>query len=431
MQETVAPAAAPAGRTHVSQRGAPPAETTAIENVALEDDSDRVKTGIPELDRVLGGGLVSGFYALLAGEPGSGKSTLSNQLLVEMRRAGRNVFVTSGEESKTQIKMRLNRLTNGDIPDGMQISTETCAERIYATIMGGNYDIAVIDSVNTVFSEVVGGEPGGMAQMSAAAAIFQRAAKDSGTPIILIGQVTKDNTVAGPRKLEHAVDAFLIFEGDRHDQYRILRAMKNRFGATDEIGVFEMTGNGLEAITDPSRLFLNDRSSPASGVVITCALEGSRPVFCELQALTNPVYHQGATPMRSATGVDRSRMTMLLAVMQRKARFRKIGQSDVFLNIANGLKVIEPSIDLAVCVAVASAMTGRPVRDKLCVMGEVSLVGDVRKVPQAERRQKEAERQGLETPIFEGELRTIIEQCLASEVLDAPEPELELAEAAA
>jgi DNA repair protein RadA/Sms len=407
--------AAPAGKRAVSERRAPPAAFTSVLEAGAAGEIERMSSGIPELDRVLGGGFVPGFYGLIAGEPGAGKSTLTNQLAVAMSRAGRRVGIASGEESNQQIKLRLDRLTDNNTPD-IGVSNEVSAERLYQSIAGGEFDLLIIDSVNTVFSEEVPGEPGGPQQMRACAAIFQRAAKEHGTSVFLVGQVTKDNAVAGPRMLEHAVDAFLIFEGDRREQYRILRAMKNRFGSTDEIGVFEMTGHGLEAVEDPSALFVTGRDFPAPGAVVTAAIEGTRPVLCEIQALVNP--SNLPQPVRASRGLDVNRSRLLLAVLARKAGYRKLGQSDVFLNVAGGLKVDEPSIDLAVCAAIASAATGRPVKDKLCVIGEVTLLGEVRRPNQADRRAHEAERQGLETPPFEGKLADVLEKVLVAESIE-------------
>jgi DNA repair protein RadA/Sms len=411
------PESAPAGKTHVAQRKAPAADLVAIEDVELSDESARISSGIAEFDRVLGGGFVPGFYGLLAGDPGAGKSTLTNQAVVSLRRQGKNVAIFSGEESAKQIKIRLARLTDGDVPDGIMISSETSAERIYQALEGGSYDLAVIDSVNTVFSEEQSGEPGGQQQMRAAASIFREAAKQSGTPIILVGQVTKDSNVAGPRMLEHTVDAFLMFEGDRREQYRILRAMKNRFGSTDEIGVFEMTNHGLEVVEDPSSLFITGRDFPAPGAVITAIIEGTRPVLCEVQSLVTP--SSLPVPIRASRGLDPRRVQLLLAVLGRRAKFpAKIYQNDVFLNIAGGLKVDEPAVDLAICAAVASSATGRPVKSGLCVFGEVTLLGEVRKASQSERRQKEAERQGLKAPIYEGTLRDVLEDILAPDAVE-------------
>lgn len=411
----VVPDAAPAGQKAISERKRSPANFVDIAEVGADQSLERISSGIAELDRVLGGGFVPGFYGLIAGEPGSGKSTLTNQLAVAMTKAGQKVAIVSGEESAEQIRIRLNRLTGGDVPK-IPVSSEVSAERIYSAISGGEFDLVIIDSINSVFSEVMSGEAGGPQQMRACAAIFQRVAKEHGTAVFLVGQVTKDNTVAGPRMLEHAVDAFLVFEGDRREQLRILRAMKNRFGSTDEIGVFEMTSQGLEAVADPSALFTSVRDPNIPGAVTTAVIEGSRPVLCELQSLATP--SNLPQPIRASRGLDPKRSQMLLAVSSRRGGVRHVSQNDIYLNVAGGLRVDEPAIDLAICVAVASACSNRPVRPGWCIMGEVSLLGEVRKPTQFERRVNEAERQGLEAPLLVGKLDEIINKCLTEKIIE-------------
>ena len=409
--------AAPSGKKAISERRAPAAVFVSIDQVGSGQTLERLSSGLPELDRVLGGGFVPGFYGLIAGEPGAGKSTVTNQLAVAMTQQGRKVAIISGEESAEQIRIRLNRLTDSKVP-AIAVSSEVSAERIYSALAGGEYDLAIIDSINSGFSEEASGEPGGPQQMRACASIFQRIAKEQGTAIFLVGQVTKDNVVAGPRMLEHTVDAFLMFEGDRSEQYRILRAMKNRFGATDEIGIFEMTGRGLVTVIDPSALFISAREVSIPGAVTTVVIEGSRPVLCEVQALVTP--SNLPQPIRASRGLDPKRTQMLLAVLGRRGGCRGLSKDDVYLNIAGGLRVDEPAIDLAVCVAVASAQSGRPVKKKYCVIGEVSLLGEARHAPQFERRAGEAKRQGFEAPSFKGSLADAVESCLDSPATEPP-----------
>jgi DNA repair protein RadA/Sms len=414
VEEQAAPA--PAGRRPVDEMTVPAASSVSLREVAAVR-LDRLATGIPELDRVLGGGLVPGFYGIVGGEPGAGKSTLMTQMLASLARRQLKTIVFSGEESPEQTRLRFERVCSGELPP-VEISTETSAERIFRKIVEEGYDVAVIDSINTVFSEQSAGVAGSPSQMRDCAAVFQRAAKQHGACIFLVGQVTKDGDIAGPRMLEHTVDAFLMFEGDRRDQHRLLRALKNRFGTTDELGVFEMTGAGLEPVADPSGLFLSERDYPITGAAVTAVVEGSRPVLCEIQALVS--HSHLPQPVRAARGVDPKRLQMLLAVLARKGGLRKLAQSDVYVNVAGGLKIDEPGIDLAVCAAVASALSGRPVAARSCIVGEVSLLGEVRRAPQHERRAKEAERQGLRVPLVVGPLREAVERCLEQEALEEP-----------
>lgn len=377
---------------------------------------ERFSSGIPELDRVLGGGIVVGSYILVAGEPGAGKTTLTTQMLIELNRVGRKVGLISGEESAEQARMRFSRIAGeGKMPDGLDIGTEVVVERIIESVAGEGFDVLVIDSIQTVYSEDIPGAPGSISQLKGCGALLMQAAKQSGTTIVLIGQVTKSDEVAGPRALEHAVDAFLIFEGDRREQFRILRTMKNRFGSTDEIAAFEMTGRGLAAIDDPSALFCSDDTGGTPGSAVCALIEGTRPLLCQVEALVNP--SNQPMPTRSAHGIDQKRMQKLLAVLSRKCNFR-LGSCDVFLNVAGGLKADEPAIDLAICLAVASAYSKRPVKEKTCAFGEVSLLGLVRPVAQSERRKAEASRLGYTPYAPEGQLAQIIEKALSSEKVE-------------
>lgn len=356
----------------------------------------RVSTGIAELDRVLGGGLVRGSYIIISGEPGAGKTTMASEAAINLIKINAKVAYVSGEESESQAKLRFERLgASPDVLNKLPISTETSVERVCEAIMQSDYDLVIVDSIQTMISEGKPGAPGSIGQVTECGYKLQQAAKKSGTSVLLVGQVTKGGDMAGPRILEHTVDTVLSFEGDRKEQFRVLRAIKNRFGSTDEIGVFEMTSEGLKGIEDPSKLFVNDRDKTLAGAATAVIMEGTRPMLCEIQALVAP--SNIPMPVRSANGIDPKRAQMLIAVMSRKAGY-SLGSMDIFINVAGGLKVNEPAADLAVCLAIASAYESKPVLDKLCAIGEVSLLGEVRPAMQSERRKKEAERLGY-TPI--------------------------------
>lgn len=353
----------------------------------------RTKTGIGELDRVLGGGLVQGSYLVLAGEPGAGKTTLASEICMKLSKEGAKVGYVSGEESEAQARMRFQRLGWKEDTDIM-ISSETGVERVCSAVEQDGFDLLVVDSIQTMLSEQIPGAPGSVSQVRECGQHLLRAAKSGKTSVLLIGQVTKGGEMAGPRLLEHMVDAVLQFEGDRREQLRILRAVKNRFGTTDEIGVFEMTGEGLRGVDDPSKA-LAETSGALPGAALTATIEGSRPVVCEIQALVSP--SNAPQPARAVRGLDAKRVQMLLAVLQRSlgARF---GSFDVYVNVSGGLKVDDPGTDLAVCLALLSAIEDKPLKNRYCSYGEVSLLGLVRPAPQAERREKEAERLGY-TPL--------------------------------
>lgn len=375
-----------------------PATFTDLAEASADDArlAERIQTGMGELDRVLGGGLVPASYIVLAGDPGAGKTTMASKLVLSLNEAGKRCAYVSGEESIAQARLRFERLAGGKVPKGISITNEVSVERVIEAIAAHGFDLIVVDSVQTVYSEGIPGAPGSASQVRECAMKLMRAAKDHGTTVLLIGQVTKDSSIAGPRTLEHMVDCVLQFEGDRREQLRILRAIKNRFGTTDEIAVFEMTNEGLIGITDPSALFLeeeNDALRPGS--CLTAVIEGTRPVLCEVQALVAP--STLPQPIRSPRGLDTRRLQMLLAVLQRAAGIR-IGSMDVYVNVSGGLRIDDPGADLAVCLAVASAAADEPtpLRARLCAFGEVSLLGTVRPAGQAERRRKEAERLGIE-----------------------------------
>jgi DNA repair protein RadA/Sms len=350
-------------------------------------DAERITTGVPELDRVLGGGLVPSSLVLVGGEPGVGKSTLLLMALAAMSSERRAILVT-GEESAAQVKLRAERLGG---PADVEIVAETELESVCATLDQERPDVCVIDSVQTLYSAELGSTPGSVAQVREAAARLLRVAKECGVAVFLVGHVTKDGAVAGPRVLEHLVDCVLQFEGDRYREHRVLRAVKNRFGSTNEIGVFEMTATGLAGVPDPSSLFGRAEAGEI-GSAVACTLEGTRPLLLEIQALVAPT--DLAMPRRVATGLDPKRLAMLVAVLTRHARLA-LGQADVFVNVAGGVRIEEPGADLAVCLAVASAARGVPACAGLATFGEVGLTGKLRPVAQAERRVEECAKLGI------------------------------------
>jgi DNA repair protein RadA/Sms len=371
--------------------GTPSPERSAKPLLRLVDveavDAERIGTGVPELDRVLGGGLVPASLVLVGGEPGVGKSTLLLSAARDIARK-RRVLLVTGEESPAQVRLRAERLGGGG---NVEILAETELEAVCATLEGERPAVCVVDSVQTLYASELGSAPGSVAQVREAAARLLRVAKENGIAIFLVGHVTKDGAVAGPRVLEHLVDCVIQFEGDRYREHRVLRATKNRFGSTNEIGVFEMTATGLVGVPDPSALF--GRAEPGEvGSAVTCTLEGTRPILLEIQALVSPT--DLAMPRRVATGIDPKRLAMLVAVLSRHAGL-PLGQADVFVNVAGGVRVEEPGADLAVCLAVASAARGSPVREGLAAFGEVGLTGRLRPVAQAERRLEECTKLGI------------------------------------
>jgi DNA repair protein RadA/Sms len=351
------------------------------------EDAERIPTGVAELDRVLGGGLVPASLVLVGGEPGVGKSTLLLAALGHVSRTRRALLVT-GEESAAQVKLRAERLGG---TEGVEILAETDLDAIAATLEQERPDVCVIDSVQTLYSPDIGSAPGSVGQVREAAARLMRVAKESGVALFLVGHVTKDGSVAGPRVLEHLVDCVLHFEGDRYREHRILRAVKNRFGSTNELGVFEMTGTGLQGLPDPSELFGRTVGGEV-GAAVACVLEGTRPLLLEIQALVSPT--DLAMPRRVATGVDPKRLAMIVAVLGRHARLA-LGGADVFVNVAGGVRIDEPGADLAIALAVASAAKAAPVRDGTAAFGEIGLTGRLRPATQAERRLAECAKLGL------------------------------------
>jgi DNA repair protein RadA/Sms len=353
----------------------------------------RISTGIAEFDRAVGGGLVPGSAMLLAGDPGIGKSTLLLQIAAAVASAGKGAVYVSGEEAVDQVRLRALRLGLGTAP--VRLASVTSVRDILTTLQAESAPaLLVIDSVQTMHSDLIEGAPGTVSQVRASAQELIRFAKERGTALILVGHVTKDGSIAGPRVLEHMVDAVLGFEGERSHQYRILRAVKNRFGGTDEIGVFAMEGAGLAEVPNPSALFLTRRDDPVSGTAIFPALEGTRPVLVEIQALTVRLA-SGATPRRSAVGWDSSRLAMLLAVLEARCGV-SFATAEVYLNVAGGYKLSDPAADLAVAAALVSALSERPVPAEAVVMGEVALSGEVRPAAHTQLRLKEAAKLGFE-----------------------------------
>ena len=362
---------------------------TLLADVDLTD-TPRLPSGFQEFDRVLGGGIVPGSVVLLGGEPGIGKSTLLLQAAARVAHSVGPVLYASGEESEHQVKARGDRLGVGDAP--LYLLAETCLERILDEVTRLNPALLIVDSIQTVFSLKLQSAPGSIGQVKEAATHLLFTAKGTNLPTVLVGHITKDGSLAGPKALEHIVDTVLYFEGERHHSHRIVRAVKNRFGAVNELGVFEMTGAGLHAVPNPSRLFLSERASSVPGSAVLCSIEGSRPILLEVQALVSSGNFE--TARRTASGIEQSRLSLLLAVLEKRAGLAVAGD-DVFVNIAGGLTVSEPAVDLGVVAAVASSLRNRPVRQGTVVFGEVGLAGEVRGTTQAALRVKEASQLGF------------------------------------
>ena len=368
---------------------APPIVPMPITEVP-ETEEPRISTGRGELDRVLGGGLVPGSLVLVGGEPGIGKSTLLLEVCNVLANDGRTVLYVSGEESAAQIKLRAQRL--GVSSPRLLVLAETDLEAILGAAEQTRPQVVVIDSIQTVYTSALPSAPGSVVQVRESTAELLRFAKGTGTVALLIGHVTKEGQIAGPRLLEHIVDTVLYFEGDRQHAYRILRATKNRFGSTNEIGVFEMRPEGLAEVSNPSAAFLSQRAREAPGSAVICALEGSRPLLIEVQALVTATVF--GMPRRTASGVDYNRMVVLLAVLEKRAGLH-LGSQDVYVSVAGGVTVDEPAADLGVAAAVASSLRNRPVDETVVVVGEVGLAGELRAVPQLEKRLQEAARLGF------------------------------------
>jgi DNA repair protein RadA/Sms len=352
-------------------------------------DVDRSPTGMEELDRALGGGIVEGGVVLIGGDPGIGKSTLLLQALDALQRKGMNTLYVTGEESGAQVALRSRRL--GLANSQVQVLAEIQLEKILATLQSERPNIAVIDSIQTVYSDQLTSAPGSVAQVRECAAHLTRAAKATGTAIVLVGHVTKEGALAGPRVLEHMVDTVLYFEGDTHSSFRLIRAIKNRFGAVNEIGVFAMTEKGLKGVSNPSAIFLSQHEEPVAGSCVMVTLEGTRPLLVEIQALVDS---GGPSPRRLSVGLERDRLAMLLAVLHRHAGVACMDQ-DVFVNAVGGVRISEPAADLAVMLAITSSLRGKPLPKGFIAFGEVGLAGEVRPAPRGQDRLKEAAKLGF------------------------------------
>ncbi len=403
-------AAGPSGKTLGAGKG---------RKVALGDLSDidkplpRMASGIDEFDRVLGGGMVPASAILVGGDPGIGKSTLLLQAAASFARSGKKAIYVSGEEAPSQIRMRAQRLDLTDAP--VKLAAETNLRDIITTLEAERPDVAIIDSVQTMWADHVDSAPGSVSQVRATAHELVTFAKRRGVAVILVGHVTKDGQIAGPRVVEHMVDTVLYFEGERGHQFRILRAVKNRFGPADEIGVFEMTGSGLQQVTNPSALFLSDRENKTSGSVVFAGMEGTRPVLVEIQALVaqSPL----ATPRRNVVGWDSSRLSMILAVLESRCGIG-FGNMDVYLNIAGGMRISEPAADLAVAAALVSAREDKPLDADTVVFGEISLSGALRPIAQADNRLKEAKKLGFSAAIAPSRMKLAGESGMKVQTVD-------------
>lgn len=369
-------------------------EPVILKDISLSED-ERQTTQIGELDRVLGGGIVPGSLVLVGGDPGIGKSTLLLQVCRNLAEKQVSVLYISGEESLRQIKLRANRI--GQFTDKMQLLCETNLEVIREVIERRKPDVVVIDSIQTMFHEDVSSAPGSVSQVRESTNILMQIAKGMGVSIFIVGHVTKEGNVAGPRVLEHMVDTVLYFEGDRHASYRILRAVKNRFGSTNEIGVFEMCNTGLEEVKNPSEYMLNGRPEDASGSVVACSMEGTRPILVEIQALV--CQSNFGIPRRTAVGTDFNRVNLLMAVLEKKIGLR-LAASDAYVNIAGGMKMTEPAIDLGICLAIVSSAKDIVIPDNVMVFGEVGLSGEIRAVNMAGQRVQEAKKLGFGTVVL-------------------------------
>ena len=371
------------------QRGGTGAQVLSIRDIEADDQMHR-PTGMRELDRVLGGGIVEGSLTLLGGEPGVGKSTLLLQICAEQARTGKIVLYISGEESARQIKLRAKRV--GASHESLLVLAENAMDEIEEKLEKTAPDLVIVDSIQTMYRPEMASAPGSVSQVRECASLFMRYAKTNGCAIFLVGHVTKEGSIAGPRVLEHMVDVVLYFEGDYQREYRLLRAVKNRYGSVNELGIFEMTGEGMRAVEGASELLLSQRAKDASGSVVFCGMEGTRPVLMDIQALVAQSFY--SSPKRTVNGMDQGRVALLLAVLEKRAGLRLYNQ-DVYLNVAGGMSLNEPAADLAICLAVASSLWDSPLPMDLAAMGEVGLAGEVRSIPQLDRRLAECKRLGF------------------------------------
>ncbi|WP_022764083.1 DNA repair protein RadA [Butyrivibrio sp. XPD2006] len=394
VEETVKPAAKAA--KGISAASAQPGTYEAPKSLSdIEmNDEERYDTHIGELNRVLGGGLVKGSLILVGGDPGIGKSTILLQVAGNISADGRDILYISGEESLRQIKLRANRI--GDFSDKLKFMCETNLGNIEEAITRAKPSVVIIDSIQTMYNEAVSSAPGSVSQVRESTSVLLRIAKSMNISIFIVGHVTKEGQVAGPRVLEHMVDTVLYFEGDRHASYRILRAVKNRFGSTNEIGVFEMQEKGLVEVTNPSEFMLDGRPENASGSIVTCSVEGTRPILIEIQALV--CRSNFGFPKRQANGTDYNRVNLLMAVLEKRVGLQ-MGESDAYVNLAGGMRIAEPSLDLGICLALISSFKNKPISGDVIAFGEVGLSGEVRSVNMAEARVSEARKLGFKTCI--------------------------------
>ncbi len=382
----------PAGPVKISGKMPDKAgEPVYLSSVSSGEES-RMSTGIEEFDRVLGGGIVAGSLVLVGGDPGIGKSTLMLQMCRCLSEQGCRTLYVSGEESLVQIRMRADRI--GEFKNDLWMLCETNLDIIRDTIQKYRPEVVIIDSIQTMYREDISSGAGSVSQVREATNMLMQLAKKENTAVFIIGHVTKEGVVAGPRVLEHMVDTVLYFEGDRHASYRLLRSVKNRFGSTNEIGVFEMTGEGLAEVENPSEYMIEGRSEGASGTAVTCAMEGTRPIMLEVQALVCRTNFQ--IPRRTAAGTDYNRINLLMAVLEKRLGL-KTASCDAYINLAGGMKLNEPAIDLAIAAAIISSYKNVPVREDTVIFGEIGLTGEVRSVSQAPVRVKEAKRLGFKT----------------------------------
>ena len=402
-----------------SVKGSPSTKRSTSEKTAIIPVSkveikkeDKIKTNIGELDRVLGGGIVWGSLTLIGGDPGIGKSTLLLQVCKSLGDSGKNILYVSGEESAAQIKLRADRI--GEFKDNVKLYCETCLDDIKEVIEETKPEVVVIDSIQTMFLEDVASAPGSVSQVREATGVLMRLAKGLGVSIFIVGHVTKDGNVAGPKMLEHMVDTVLYFEGDRHASYRILRGVKNRFGSTNEIGVFEMRSQGLVEVANPSEFMLSGRPVGSSGNVVSCSMEGTRPIFIEIQALITTTNF--GIPRRQSDGVDLNRVNLLMAVLEKKMGL-PFGNCDAYINVAGGIKVSEPAVDLGLVMAILSSFHNKPVKEDIAVFGEVGLSGEVRAIAQADARVNEAKKLGFKKCILPASCKKSIQNAEGMELV--------------
>ena len=423
---TIQPESAATAGTLRARQALPKGALQGAQPVRLSEvsatEEPRVLTPDHELNRVLGGGIVPGSLVLIGGEPGIGKSTLLLQTVLQMPQ--RRILYVSGEESEKQIKLRADRIHHAE--NDVMLLCETQLDQVFRHIREVTPDLVVIDSIQTISIESIDSSPGSITQIRECAAALLKFAKTSNTPVVLVGHITKEGAIAGPKVLEHIVDTVLQFEGDRHYMYRILRSIKNRFGSTSELGIYEMQSDGLRPVDNPSELLLTQGNEELSGVAISAAIEGVRPFLIETQALVSTAAY--GTPQRSATGFDLRRLNMLLAVLEKRVGF-KLAQKDVFLNIAGGIRVTDPAIDLSVIASVLSSNVDTPISRNICMAGEVGLSGEIRPVTRISQRISEAAKLGFAQMIVpEGNMKGLDVQGLAIELIPVARVEQALRE---